>query len=154
MKTIQLTNCDVSALVDDDIYAVVGNKKWHRHSGGYVIRFEGPAKKMKMIYLHRLVMNAKPGTEVDHIDRSKLNNQRSNLRLCNKSQNQGNRNGSRPLGFKGVSWCKRDAAWRAYITKNRKLFALGTFRTEIDAAKAYNTAASKHFGEFALLNLV
>lgn len=42
--------------------------------------------------------------------------------------------------------------WRARITVNRKEKHLGYFKSEISAAKAYDVAAKKYFGEFANCN--
>jgi len=53
--------------------------------------------------------------------------------------------------FKGAQLQKK---WRAYIAVNGKIFHLGCFQNEIDAAKAYNQAAIKYFGGFACLNSV
>lgn len=52
--------------------------------------------------------------------------------------------------FKGVSHHKKK--WRATITYNYKNLHLGTFDDQIDAAKAYDTAALKYFGQYAFLN--
>lgn len=141
------------ALVDDDIYEklIALGYKWHVSRFGYAIRFNG----RKCQWLHRFVTDCPAGLEVDHIDRNRLNNQRSNLRLCNKVQNQGNRPGSRKTGFKGVIHRMRNKhrKWEAYITKGGKCHSLGCFSDQIEAAKAYDSAAREHFGEFALVNL-
>lgn len=141
-------------MVDDIVYEnlVVAGKRWHVSSSGYVVRFVG----RKSTCLHRIITECPDNQEVDHIDGNKLNNQRSNLRLCNKVQNQGNRNGSRKSGFKGTICRKRNRLrpWEAYITKGGKVTHLGSFVSEIDAAKAYNAAAVEYFGEFAKLNAV
>ena len=55
--------------------------------------------------------------------------------------------------FRGVSWFKRDACWRAWIKYQQKQKHLGYFHNEIEAAKAYNEAAKKYFKEFAYLNI-
>lgn len=56
--------------------------------------------------------------------------------------------------YKGVSWNKATSKWRAYIQKDGKLHHLGLFTDEIEAAKAYNKAATEMFGEFANLNKI
>jgi hypothetical protein len=87
---------------------------------------------------------------VDHKDRNGLNNQKYNLRICTYSQNMRNRKkGSNGTSkYKGVSFIKRDQCWLAQHMCNR----LGRFKIEEDAARAYDEAARKDFGEFACLN--
>ena len=94
-------------------------------------------------YLHRYIMNAQLGEIIDHIDGNKLNNQRSNLRICTQSQNCANRTA------KGYSFNKRDKRWFSRIEVNHKKIYLGTFNTEAEAKEAYNQAKIKYFGEFA-----
>lgn len=54
--------------------------------------------------------------------------------------------------FKGVCWHKN--RFRSYITVDKKQIGLGRYIEEIEAARAYNAAASIYFGEFAKLNEV
>lgn len=67
---------------------------------------------------------------------------------CNRSRNYTRRSSE----FKGVSWHKRTGMWRALIGCNGKQIALGYFHDERLAAKAYNDAALRMFGEYAALN--
>lgn len=113
------------------------------------------------IYMHRDILKAPSGTEVDHRDGNGLHNWRSNLRISNPMQNQGNqriRTGG-SSAYKGV-FCVENK-WRAmistgYISPNGKtrVYQLGTFYSEILAAQVYNYAAYYRFGEFAKLNPV
>jgi hypothetical protein len=104
--------------------------------------------------MHRFILSAPKGIQVDHRDNDGLHNTRGNIRLCTCQQNQGN---SRPTTchtsiFKGVHWDKRDRIWQAKIHINRRSIYLGNFIKEIDAALAYDDAAREYFGEFARLN--
>jgi hypothetical protein len=54
--------------------------------------------------------------------------------------------------FKGVSWCAGSAKWRSQICLDNHVYHLGLFAEEIAAAKAYDRAAKKMFGEFASPN--
>lgn len=91
---------------------------------------------------------------VDHINRDRSDNRRSNLRLCSLAEN--NRNGSirsnNNSGFKGVSWDKARGKWQAGIGLNGTRKALGRFDSAEDAARAYDAAALANYGEFAALN--
>jgi len=100
--------------------------------------------------LHRLLLDAPPGLQVDHIDGDPTNNRRSNLRLCTHAENGKNqrRPSTNSSGFKGVSWHKRDKRWYARIMINRKNKHLGCFDTPEDAKAAYDVAAERLFGEF------
>jgi HNH endonuclease len=108
--------------------------------------------KGKLDVLHRIVMKAPKGMVVDHIDGDGLNNRKSNLRIClnkNNVKNSCSRKGV--SSFKGV--CKTvSGKWRSYIAPDRKQIHLGIYTDEIEAAKAYNKAALKYFGKYALLN--
>src|ERR1044071_1696611 len=85
MKLIPLTQSKF-ALVDDSDFERIRQYKWY-YNDGYAITYH----KGKRIRMHRLIMNAPDGVDVDHRDTNKLNNQKSNLRLCTTTQN--NRNG-------------------------------------------------------------
>ena len=93
---------------------------------------------------------------VDHINSDSLDNRRSNLRVCTVSQNNMNsaigRNNK--SGYKGVSWDKTNKKWRAGIKAKGKSVSLGSFNSKKDAARAYNEAAKKAYGEFAKLNIL
>jgi len=102
--------------------------------------------------MHRLIMDAPDGTDVDHRNMDRVDNRRSNLRLATRAENLRNQGLSRnnTSGFKGVS--RLDGKWRAEIRVKWKLIYLGLFDDKVEAARAYDTAAKEHFGEFARLN--
>jgi len=144
MKEIPLTNGGV-ALVDDGDFHFVMKWKWRRTSKGYVRANDGGH------LLHRIIMNAPDGKLVDHWDGNKLDNRRSNLRMCNNQQNiRNSKPRSGTSNFKGVS--KDGVRWIAKIKVDGVSIALGGYSAERDAALAYDRAALKHFGEFARLN--
>jgi hypothetical protein len=103
--------------------------------------------------LHRFVLDAPSGFDVDHINKDKLDNRRFNLRLASRSQNCAN---SGPRAgtslYKGVRWVKERSAWRASIGFNYHYRTLGDFGDEQSAALAYDRAAYATWGEFAYLN--
>lgn len=104
--------------------------------------------------LHRLVMNAKEGEHVDHINGDKLDCRRENLRLCTHGENSRNRRMSKAnaSGRKGVHWRRRVGKWRAQIMLNGKHIHLGDFHCREEAAAAYDRAAAELHGEFARTN--
>lgn len=114
-------------------------------------------KNSKTVYLHRFLLNAESGQEVDHINGNGIDNRRNNLRICTHRQNQLNQKKRKNCisKFKGVSLKNdhgRKKSWIARIHVNGKTKILGYFLTEIEAALKYNDAAKKHYGEFAKLN--
>lgn len=156
MKEIPLGRSGLVALIDDDDFDLVSQYTWqarcHSHSNvTYAVRRFG-ANRTKSQYMHSLVTGWR---QVDHIDHNGLNNCRGNLREVDHSQNQMNarkREGCSSQ-FKGVSWYPPGQKWAAAIYLHGKKVHLGRFPDELDAAKAYDAAAAKHFGVFAKLNL-
>lgn len=112
----------------------------------------------KTVYMGRLILGlVDPKQECDHINRCKLDNRRINLRICTRVQNCGNRlkpRGQFTSNFKGVSKNSRSGRWRARGKITYKNLHIGEFDTELEAARAYNEWATKHFGEFAYLNQI
>lgn len=153
MKRIPLTRGQF-ALVDDEDFDGLMEYKWHvtpRRNGSYAaVR----AKSCKLIYMARQIMDAPAGKVVDHKNHNTLDNRRTNLRICTRSQNHMNelphREGSSK--YKGVSWNKACNKWKAFISKEGYIGRLGGFTCEVEAAKAYDEAAKELFGEFAYLN--
>jgi hypothetical protein len=112
----------------------------------------------KRYLVHRLVWlwfnGILPDSDIDHINRNKSDNRIENLRLASPSENGGNQDLSvrNKSGYKGVSWCKRLCKWKVKIKVRGKSIHLGYFNDILEASESYNTAAIKHFNEFAKLN--
>ena len=148
------------ALVDDEDLPKIAEYSWYLATNGYVMAWDTLIKQP--IYLHRLVMNSKPGEKTDHRHHNKLDNRKLELRKVTQRQNMGNaRVQHRPKSsvFKGVCWNKKLSKWQAGIRRTlagkKRLKYLGIFTDEKEAAKAWNKAAIEHFGnEFTLLNPV
>lgn len=163
MRRIPLTKGKF-ALVDDEDYNRIVKYKWLAKKGGnayYAFRWacvKGPDFKIKRRYIgmHQLILNLPISEirEVDHMDGNGLNNQKSNLRDCSRSENMCNRSklSNNTSGYKGVRWKKENNKWNSYIRKDNKVIHLGYFFCIIKAAKAYDIAAIKYHGEFARLN--
>ena len=159
MKTIELTQGKFT-IVDDDDYLWLGSFKWSVSADGYAIRNKklGYGKNNRTIeYMHKTVMHCDGSIkQVDHINLDRLDNRKSNLRLCSMEQNRKNRKKTKnnTSGFKGVFWDKVSSKWYAQVTANRKVFSLGRSETKEEAARKYNQKATELHGEFAHLNQV
>jgi hypothetical protein len=143
-----------SAIVDAADYDRLAPLKWHAHlkrNRWYVVHSEYQNGKIIKIPMHRLVMDAPKGLQVDHKDGDGLNNSRSNLRLATHQQNQWNRGKYKvsTSGIKGVYWYAKTSKWTAKIRVNGKLINLGYFAQKDVAAQVYAEAAKKYHGEFA-----
>lgn len=154
MKRLPTSKHGIYALVDNRDYKLVAKWKWtarEKRGKHYIQRSYWSGKQKSTMYLHRLIMDAAKGTQVDHINRNPLDNRRRNLRLCTHAQNQWNVGARKNnlTGFKGVSWYKRQKKFLAQIKYNNKLVFIGLFDTVEDAANAYKKAAVKLHGEFA-----
>ena len=157
MKKIKLTQGQF-ALVDDEDYESLNKFKWHATKtkvGTFYARrnsLKGEFEKYKTIRMHNQIT----GFEMlDHIDGDGLNNQKSNLRECNHSQNMSNRKAYGKSGYKGVGFNKKINGinyYHARIKHDGKEYYLGYSSDPIECAKLYNDAALKHFGKFAKLN--
>jgi hypothetical protein len=92
-----------------------------------------------------------PALQIDHINGVRTDNRPQNLRLATGMQNMHNSGvtAKSKSGIKGVHWCKDKRKWGAWICVNKKRIGLGRFDRIEDAAAAYASAATKHFGEFA-----
>lgn len=149
-RTIPLSqNC--VALVDAADYAKVAPFNWFFSSSGYAVRNtrDGSATLM-----HRLILDAPDGCDVDHINRDKLDNRRANLRLVSRSHNVMNTDlrCSNTSGYKGVSWSRVSGKWEARIRRDERQIYLGLYPTAEDAARAYDAKARELFGDVAALN--
>ena len=113
-----------------------------RHTGLYVMAYP-PGDRKKALRIHRMIMKAKPGEIVDHINGNPLDNRKENLRITTSlvnNQNARKRKDGVTSKHKGVSWCKSSKKWKAQIQINKKKKSLGSYKTEIEAAIAYNKA--------------
>jgi len=107
--------------------------------------------------MHRILIPAGKDQQVDHIDGNKLNNQKRNLRACTQAENKRNapaRKNKLRTRFKGIHWDKQNKLWEVRLMANGKPMFFGRYKSDIDAAAAYNKAAAEHHGEFARLNVL
>lgn len=160
MKKIKLTQGKFALVDDEDFeylnqfkwFAIKDKNVWYAKKGIYI----SEDQSMRSIQMGRFLLNPNKKEIIDHINGNGLDNRRKNLRIVNKSQNSQNRRINRDKKFKGITKRKdrKNKPFYASITFNKKTISLGYFASEIEAAKAYNEAAIKYFGEFARLNKI
>lgn len=151
MKEIPLTKGKV-AIVDDGDFERVNRLKWHLHAGGYAGCKDWSGGNRTYVYMHRLILNAPRGTEVDHINGNKLDNRRSNLRMATRKENSRNGKGmpARKSQYKGISFY--DNAYHVRVMLDGKQMNFGRYKSEHLAAKVYDYAALGLHREFSRLN--
>lgn len=159
MKQVPLTQ-GIFTYVDDHDFDFLS--QWHWYAGKVgngtyrAMRKETVNGKTYTIYMHRVILNAPDRVIVDHRDGNPLNNQRHNLRLCNRKQNGYNKRIHNTVKLKRTSLYKgvslAGERWRARIYVDGKNVSLGFYQTEIEAALAYDKAARHYFGTFAHCN--
>ena len=139
----------VYTYVDASDHEWLSQWTWWLHNG-YAAR----RGKSGMIYMHREILQAPRGKDVDHINRNKLDNTRLNLWVCTRGENARNRSKQRGRSsrFRGVSYSKACGKWGATIGFEGKSIWLGYFTDEEEAARAYDRKAVELFGESARLN--
>ena len=151
VKPIFLTQGQI-ALVDNEDFDYLNQFNWAaqyntKTKSYYAIRskccgyFDGKQKK-KTLRMHRLIMDAEKGIEIDHINHDTLDNRKENLRIVTTRQNNQNRSGNFSSKYPGVSWNKRENKWRSYIRIGDKQKHLGYFKDEDKAFQAYKNALS------------
>lgn len=134
-----------------DSIASIGWRTKRRNHTSYAV---ATLAKQIELRLHRVVMDAKNGDVIDHINGNGLDCRRENLRFVTNAQNNYNRRKSSGSSSKYKGVCRFNGKYVAHIRCDGKKIHLGTFEDEETAASAYNDAAIRLFGEFASLNQV
>lgn len=150
------------ALIDDEDAERILAYNWtlnhdpnRRRQIFYAVRYaykEG-TKSRTVIQMHRVILNAPAGMEVDHINGDGLDNRRANLRLATRAQNLRNTHREKGrTGYRGIYWHKRNRMYHALIMHDGRKHSLGYYYNAEQAARAYDYAAYHMHGEFASLN--
>lgn len=162
IKLIPLTQGQY-AIVNESDYKSLSIYKWYAHRNLRETHKNWKAQRCifkngmrKTVLMHRFILGIKnPKIQIDHENMDGLWNTRSNLRIASPQGNSSNRAkfyGKATSKFKGVCWYRRHKRWQSQILVNGKKMYLGFYKSEIEAAWAYDWAAQKFFGEFARLN--
>lgn len=150
----------VIALVDEDIAELLGRHAWQAHASRtiwYAARGIHATPKNCWIQMHREIMGAADGEEVDHRqhyphEMRLVDNRRANLRVCKRIQNMCNQRKRRGTYSKYKGLSRNPYGWVAAIRRQGVFRYLGFYANEIEAALAYDQAARELFGEFAATN--
>ncbi len=139
---------------DLEDYDKIKNDYWFINSNGYVVTSNN--KK----HMHRVITSVDgdiwTDIQVDHIhgENTRNDNRKFNLRIATPSQNGMNKKiySNNTSGHTGVYWNKSRNRWVSYISINKKLVCLGSYKSKEDAIKARKEAEEKYYGEFSYEN--
>lgn len=136
------------AQVDPEDFDHLNQFKWFYEKTGYACR----RVNGRSIRMHRFVMNAPEGMEVDHINGDGLDNRQSNLRICTHKENLRNVKirKTNTSGFKGVR--RNGSGWQACIYVDGKNIGLGTYKDKLEAVRVRAMAENEYFGDFRRTN--
>lgn len=151
--TLRLSNGYV-VKIGEDCLPLVSSHSWH---GAMTSKRKSPkiyamrAGNGRTTYLHRLIIGAKRGEIVDHINGDTLDNRRANLRIATHAQNAINCSSPRPYGFRGIER-RPSGKFNAQISVNRKSIRSRRFFNIEDAAREYDRLARQYHGEILALD--
>jgi hypothetical protein len=133
------------ATVDADDVDFVNQWRWHLGNDGYATRSENDRNGKRSFSIHRELLGLArgDGLEGDHINRNRLDNRRSNLRVLPKKGRPNAQNVTVPRGsskYRGVTWHKQAKKWRATVCVNGQLRSLGCFSDEDEAGRVAKEA--------------
>ncbi len=135
------------ATVDMADLPLVRGMRWSRQSRYVGRRLSSPNRVLDLMHRRIMGLAADDPREVDHINRNRFDNRRSNLRVATRAQNA--QNVTKRVGtssaYRGVSWDKRKSKWAAMITVQGRAMWLGYYRDEHEAAQVARAARAHYF---------
>lgn len=147
---VPLTKGRVATLDEADLRHIHGMAWTAQEMGRSCYAVHAKTRGLRFL-MHRLILGAPEGVEVDHVDGDGLNNRRHNLRLATRRENGSNRrlNVNNKSGYRGVCFRENTQRWQAQIKVAGRTIYLGQFATSDEAGAAYAEAAAHYHGQFA-----
>lgn len=121
-------------MIDQEDYQLVSTLKWHKSDNGYAVWRGIKDGKKQTIRMHRLITNCPKGKIIDHINHDKLDNRKSNLRICTQSENMRNKR----VQGKGYWFQKQNSNWVVEVNNKH----IGVFKSETEAAQVVQLVRS------------
>jgi|HubBroStandDraft_5_1064220.scaffolds.fasta_scaffold34063_6 hypothetical protein len=155
-----ITSIIAHTVVDAEDVVWLGEYNWYMR-GGYAVMTIGS----KMYSMARMIMGLRRGSErqIDHQNGIRLDNRKSNLRICTHTQNARNakkieyRNNKKTTSkYRGVSWDSTNKRWLVTIRHGGCNINIGSFSEgmEKEAGLKYNEYARKWHKQFCRLNVI
>lgn len=137
-------------LVSKEDYPLLSRHNWNVNSQGYVRASIGNVDT----FMHKLIQPVRPSYVIDHINRNKLDNRRTNLRAINRLQNDFNQGkpNNNTTGYIGVGYREDRGFYYSFISINNKNRYIIGGVSKKEAAMFRDYVAWLHRGEFAVLN--
>ena len=146
------------ALVSTTSLPLILDFQWYLGKSGYPIAYRSIDDKIKLgrgMKMHQMIMpSVQTGYVIDHINRNKLDNRFTNLRVCTAKQNSYNTtkptttNNNSGSKYKGVKK-GYGSTWIASLSKDGNIHEIKDIPTEKQAAQIYDLMAEEMFGQFA-----
>ena len=138
------------ALIDLEDLELIKQYKWSRDMNSHGVVYAKTKVNNSTIRMHSLILNTPKGKQVDHINHNGLDNRKSNLRICNNTQNSQNKGlqKNNTTGIAGVSWIEKRQRYECRIYVNGKKKFLGYVKTLEEAKALRDKAEEEYFNEF------
>jgi hypothetical protein len=136
------SNTNEEFYFDLEDYDLIKDYCWNKHQD-----YLETLSNDKILRIHRLIMDAQKGYDVDHISHNTLDNRKQNLRIVTRSQNAMNqiKRINNTSGVTGVCWDNRVDMWVAYIGFEKELITLGYYIDFDEAVKIRKEAEEVYF---------
>jgi hypothetical protein len=159
---LKLTRSNLSVEIDvEDLDKILSHtSRWYlSKKNGNIQGVIGKSKLLgKTIHISTAILGEFKGMQIDHINRNPLDNQKHNLRLATRSQNQYNKGTHQGRKYKGIYLHHNKKKWCVHFNYTdmgkRKVYSKYGFDTDRQAALHANEMYRKYHGEFAYQNVI